>query len=738
MPLCAHAVTRKLALALACAAGFATSNAAAERTSSGQEQSFGSQLHLRAGEVDTTLRENLLKPVPGRPRVIAAGTHYVLQLDGPLTADREAALVQAGIMLGQYLPEHAYIVVLNDDAAANLVATVNQPGGPLGFVAWLGAFDSEWKLDPEISNRPYQTAHRQELASRGMAEVTVLCFDNADTRSVVAEITRLGGEVRAVNPEGSQWAIDATMRAADIPALALLDEVQFIEDGPEATLRNDTNRWILQSNVANQTPIWNKGIHGEGQIGGLIDGTMAESHCMFDDSVPIGPTHRKVVALRSAGAIDTHGTHTAGTFAGDAAPFGAYTTNDGIAFAAKLSFTNLSAISSAGTSLSLRFQDAHNDGARVHSNSWGDDSTTSYTNWCRQIDLFTAANEDSLVAFAVSNGSIATTPENSVNVLGVGASQDTPSQGNHCSGGTGPTADGRRKPEVYAPGCGTVSASAATTCGTTALTGTSMACPAVSGAGLLVRQYFTEGWYPSGTKNAADAITPSGALLKAVLVNTSVDMTGISGYPSNSEGWGRVLLDNSLFFAGEARKLFVRDVRNASGLTTGQLAEYTFRVSTDNAPLEITLVSTHPAATVGVANPIINNLDLEVVDPLSNIYKGNVFASGQSSIGGTADAKNNVERVIRNSPIPGLYTVRVRATAVNSAGVKQGYALVASGDIQTRCPSDFNNDGFVTADDFDLFATAFVAGDASADFGGDGFVTGDDFDAYVTAFVTGC
>ena len=52
--------------------------------------------------------------------------------------------------------------------------------------------------------------------------------------------------------------------------------------------------------------------------------------------------------------------------------------------------------------------------------------------------------------------------------------------------------------------------------------------------------------------------------------------------------------------------------------------------------------------------------------------------------------------------------------------------------------ADFNNDGFVTGDDFDAFVAAFEAGDAEADFDEDGFVTGDDFDAFVAAFEQGC
>ncbi len=54
------------------------------------------------------------------------------------------------------------------------------------------------------------------------------------------------------------------------------------------------------------------------------------------------------------------------------------------------------------------------------------------------------------------------------------------------------------------------------------------------------------------------------------------------------------------------------------------------------------------------------------------------------------------------------------------------------------CGSDFDQDGFVTGDDFDAYVDAFEIGDISADFIEDGFVTGDDFDAFVQAFERGC
>jgi hypothetical protein len=54
------------------------------------------------------------------------------------------------------------------------------------------------------------------------------------------------------------------------------------------------------------------------------------------------------------------------------------------------------------------------------------------------------------------------------------------------------------------------------------------------------------------------------------------------------------------------------------------------------------------------------------------------------------------------------------------------------------CPGDFNRDGFVNGNDYDLFAEAFDAGDAAADVDGDGYVNGNDYDAFAASFDAGC
>mgnify|MGYP001333981216 CR=1 FL=1 len=52
--------------------------------------------------------------------------------------------------------------------------------------------------------------------------------------------------------------------------------------------------------------------------------------------------------------------------------------------------------------------------------------------------------------------------------------------------------------------------------------------------------------------------------------------------------------------------------------------------------------------------------------------------------------------------------------------------------------ADFNGDGFVNGDDYDLFASWFEVADTQADITNDGFVNGDDYDAFASAFEAGC
>jgi hypothetical protein len=208
-----------------------------------------------------------------------------------------------------------------------------------------------------------------------------------------------------------------------------------------------------------------------------------------------------------------------------------------------------------------------------------------------------------------------------------------------------------------------------------------MASPNAAAAAALVRQYFAQGWYPTGDRKTGRSMIPTGALLKAVLLNCTVDMTGEPGYPNDLEGWGLIQLDRALTFPGSKRSLVVWDVRMEAGLTGRQSASHSLKVGARTEQLKITLVFTdHAPDPTAFKTPVVNNLDLKVTAPDRKVYRGNdLTAAGVSTPNGTtADAVNTVEMVIVDNPALGTWRIDVEAKPVNTF-TPQGYAVVASG-----------------------------------------------------------
>ena len=84
-----------------------------------------------------------------------------------------------------------------------------------------------------------------------------------------------------------------------------------------------------------------------------------------------------------------------------------------------------------------------------------------------------------------------------------------------------------------------------------------MATPVVAGAAAIIRQYFTDGYYPSGKADPNSSHQPSGPLVKAVLLGGAADMVGfteeglpLEPAPSYRQGFGRVNLTRALPLGG--------------------------------------------------------------------------------------------------------------------------------------------------------------------------------------------
>ncbi|MFZ2237587.1 MAG: S8 family serine peptidase [Dokdonella sp.] len=416
-----------------------------------------------------------------------------------------------------------------------------------------------------------------------------------------------------------------------------------------------------------------------------------------------------------------HGTHTSGTIAGDAGgtvaavPYTASTPTssghelaDGMAPNAQLLFQDIGNDTTGClsiTDLGGTIRQAHAAGAGIHSASWGSASAGVYSGSDRLADNALSVVEDLIFVVSAGNsGAGATTtgsPGNGKNVITVGALAHSGSRVVASYSSRGPTTDGRVKPDIMAPGSSTISASGDTSTTATieaplskSLSGTSMAAPTIAGNAGLMRQYFMDGFYPRGAKTAGDTYKPSGMAMKAVLLNgtnpllanntTPTDQFGTGNY-----GWGRGWLDGNLWFSttlsapgNDLRRMRLFERTNVAGVKTGDSQQYTIANVQAGQELRATLTWYDPEPSAGAALTLVNNLDLEVDGP-GGTYKGNVFTSGVSTTGGSADVRNTVEQVRLTAPVSGSYTFRVKATNVPGAARentnRQGYALAVSG-----------------------------------------------------------
>ena len=504
--------------------------------------------------------------------------------------------------------------------------------------------------------------------------------------------------------------------------------------------------------VCGPTPVWAQGLLGSGEIVAVYDSGTTPWSARFttldrgtgpstaityaDDPPPLPPATgtiypgRKVVAYwLQPGYGPTvydyyarHGTHVSGTLLGDlAGTFNGSTylastpdaanhdAADGMAPNAQLLMqdaggTDPNAIFADDLAASL--EQAHAGGARIHNDSWGSATRGNYVDLDAAADQVTWAAEDLLVVAAAGNsgptGLTIGSPGNAKNVLTVGALGHAGNVEVPWWSSRGPAADGRQKPDIAAPGLDIWSASAslysnlAQYSAPVVLSGTSMAAPAVSGAAALARQYFRDGFYPRGRRSAEDAYTPSGAVMKAVLLN-GAHPVGLPTWPNLDSGWGRAWLDGNLWFAQTAaggddtRRLRIVERPRSAGMTTDDVHEYTISNLGDRAGLRATLAWFDPPAAPGVAVALINDLDLELVAPDGRVYRGNAMAAGVSVADGAKDALNTVEQIRLPQPLPGTWRLRVRAAAVPGNGddgsERQGYALAVSGDFALPDPA---------------------------------------------------
>lgn len=700
---------------------------------------------------------------------VADSSLRIVKFGGPINRAQRDAVEAAGARIIDYAPHYAYIVRMPAklDAAVRRIEGVTWAGPMLpalkvdanifqelksgGIIEGLGVEQLSIRLDTEAS----KTAVRASIASiPGLS---------------VANVSSVGGEMR-VQARFRQDQLSSAVE--ELAMLDEVLSIGFRKPARLANSQGHWLHQSGVNTPEPKMPVWDQGIYGCGQIVGELDTGLWLDHVSFKDPAQMPPIdvcrngdecpvielpnylHRKVVAYykwsdlsgTSWGDDHGHGTHVAGSIAGNdnVANPGTDCTNlttpggdtdlDGMAPGAKLvmqeSGSNLAYLNTHGGNSYHAGAVAYANGARIHSNSWGAgcvgffgcvaNCTMTYDQEARDADSVMADNDDLLMVFAAGNdgtdcpnGNNIGSPANAKSVLAIGGNGRGVSGNNtYTSSSRGPTIDSRTKPDLTAQAVGIRSASRSDN-GVLAMSGTSMATPTAAGLAALVREYLARGFYPGGQEGSGEAITePSGALIKAILTAGAFTMTGsgVGPNPGQAQGFGRILLDDSLYFDGDPSRLFIQDAEE--GLETGDVDEYALDVQAGQR-LSVVLTWTDTPGAVGANPATVNSLRLEVEAPNGDVwtqklpagYNVNNANPTQDTSDSNHDNLNNLHRIQFEAPDAGGYMIRVRGINVPSG--PQKYALAATGSLEVSVEPTFRLAALPTE-------TAVCAGDPAS------------------------
>ncbi len=284
---------------------------------------------------------------------------------------------------------------------------------------------------------------------------------------------------------------------------------------------------------------------------------------------------------------------------------------------------------------------------------------------------------DSIAGFAVAK-----------NVLTIGACQGLPwdykQPGDVRSiyySSTGPTDDGRIKPDVVADGAHVYSTGSATDDHYATLSGTSQATPSVTGSIALLKEHY-QALYPTKAVRAAT--------LKALVIHTAREAGAQPG--SDYEfGWG-------LMHTVEAVSLISEDFDSGGDFyilerTLGNNGVLEMVVRSDGRqPLKVTMCWTDPPGPVvpPSLNPttlvLTNDLDLRLIGPRGagerTFYPWTLAPSHPAQAATTGDNfRDNVEQIVITEPVAGTYTIRISHKNTLTGG-SQPVSVILSGIVK--------------------------------------------------------
>ncbi len=585
------------------------------------------------------------------PKLSAASTYgttgsrlYILQFSGPVKPEYKQAIENLGIEIGDYIPDFAFVVKGTKEQM--------QKALQMNFVSNVYEYRAKYRISPEA-----------------MQAIKSGDYDRVVAYGPIGDLLEIQQLLASM---GISDFDDMIEEMIDMIEQVYGEPVYWIDMKPQNVIFNDEAAKIIKVNPVAWTDY---GYHGENQIVGIMDtgldtGNASTLHPDLKDRLIKAYAYGRTNDWSDPNG---HGTHVAGSVVGTGAASDGQI--KGMAYGAKIIFQSVldsnDGLGGLPNDLNDAFQVAYNDGARIHTNSWGcpyQYCQNKYDTQSSQVDEFMWNHPDMTILFAAGNDgdydrdgqveyNTVTPPSTAKNCITVGAAENyRPDKGSYADSvndmalfsSRGWTSDGRIKPDVVAPGTWILSTRSSLAPDDhfwgnynqyyAYMGGTSMATPITAGFTAVVRQWLQQA---KGYNN------PSSSLVKALLIATARPLG--NAVVSADYGWGEVNMDNIM-----NGSLILLDESQTRALSTGDSWTYTFNVSDTSKPVKVVLVWRDYPGSPQASAYLVNDLDLTVTTPSGSSYYGNHM------IYSSPDRKNNVEVVYISSPQQGTYTIKVK------------------------------------------------------------------------------
>ncbi len=604
---------------------------------------------LRGGKI--TAQKDFSGTLQLPSETIFDGKYYaILKLESALTTETAQKLTLAGVELLDYVPYHAFVVSIPQQADLRNVAPLIRSIFPIR------AADKRGFQQRDLAFSDYARA------SDGRYHLRVASFKNISRETSFFALQKLGFTlIKATETIENSLAVAGT--PAQIEALATASFVQFFEliappPVPEDERARSLHRTsLLFSETANGRKFDGTGegivIPDDGVVGPHIDfhGRMTQAYA---DLTALGGTHGDMTGGIAVGA-------------GNLNPL-----MRGMASGALLKTYTINGyphVTAAVSNLNL--------GYHITSTSYSN-GCNAYTTESQQMDNQMLSNPTLLHIFSGGNssgsncgyaGGFGSTSTTTVigwgNITGgyklgknvIASANVQPNDAIDVTSSKGPAIDGRIKPDIAANGNSQNSTAPDNTYQVGG--GTSAASPGIAGVSAQLYQAY---------RSLNNDVRPNAALIKATLMNTA-DEVGNFG-PDYTYGFGRINADRA--FRVLQNRNYLSDT-----ITNGQTRQIPLVVPAGTKQVKVMLYWAEPAGSTTAGFALVNDLDLKLRKNTSTflpwvLRREAVVDSLNKPATKGIDRLNNVEQVqidadSSNASLEGNYTIEVSGFSVPQA-----------------------------------------------------------------------